>query len=169
MHKQTNPDANPDPLTGEPGAHPVGTGVGAAAAGAIGTAIGSAAGPVGAVAGAVVGSVVGGLVGKSAAEAFDPTVEDTYWRENYASRPYTQQGYSYEDYQPAYQMGYEGYDRYRNDNRTYDEVEPEFQRQYETEHRDHRLGWNHAKHAVRDAWDRVDDAAVVLFRKGWIK
>src|SRR4029077_18614744 len=37
-------DSNPDPITGEPGAHPVGTGVGAALAGA---AAGAAGGLVG--------------------------------------------------------------------------------------------------------------------------
>ena len=43
-------DANPDPITGQPGAHPVGTGVGAAAVGAAaGAGAGLVAGPVGVV------------------------------------------------------------------------------------------------------------------------
>src|SRR4051812_49056202 len=85
----TSTDTNPDPITGEPGSHPVGTGVGAAAVGAAaGAAGGAMAGPVGAVAGAVVGAVAGGLGGKSIAESIDPTAEDAYWRENYSSRPY---------------------------------------------------------------------------------
>ncbi|NJL23055.1 MAG: hypothetical protein HC895_23115, partial [Leptolyngbyaceae cyanobacterium SM1_3_5] len=37
-------DSNPDPITGEPGAHPVGTGIGAAGAGAAGAAIGGVVG-----------------------------------------------------------------------------------------------------------------------------
>src|SRR5438105_822724 len=42
----TSTDANRDPITGEPGAHPVGTGVGTAAGGAAaGAAGGAAAGP----------------------------------------------------------------------------------------------------------------------------
>ena len=62
-------DANRDPISGEPGAHPVGTGVGAAAGGAAaGAAGGLVGGPIGAAAGAVVGGVVGGLAGKSIAE-----------------------------------------------------------------------------------------------------
>src|SRR5947208_1092212 len=36
-------DANPDPITGEPGAHPVGVGIGAAAGGAAAGALGGAA------------------------------------------------------------------------------------------------------------------------------
>ncbi|MBF2028109.1 MAG: hypothetical protein IGS48_15305 [Oscillatoriales cyanobacterium C42_A2020_001] len=149
-------DANRDPITGQPGAHPVGTGLGAAAAGTIGTALGAIAGPVGAGVGAVAGSVVGGLVGKSTAEVFDPTIEDTYWRENYTSRPYVQPGYSYDDYHPAYRTGYEGYHRYYADGRTYEEVEPELQRDYETNYRTSRVGWNDAKHATRDAWERIE-------------
>ncbi len=40
---------NPDPITNEPGAHPIGTGVGAVAGGAAGAAAGAAiGGPVGA-------------------------------------------------------------------------------------------------------------------------
>ena len=80
-------DTNPDPLTGERSSHPVGTGVGAAALGAAGTAIGAAAGPVGAAVGAVIGGVAGGLAGKAIAEQIDPTLEESYWRETYTSRP----------------------------------------------------------------------------------
>jgi hypothetical protein len=152
-----NPDANPDPITGESGAHPVGTGVGAASAGAVGTAIGGAVGgPVGAVVGAVVGSVAGGLVGKSAAEAIDPTVETDYWKNNYNSRPYYESDYTYDDYEPAYRTGFEGYRTHYG--RTYDDVEPELQRDYERNHGGGRLAWEKAKHATRDAWDRVERA-----------
>ncbi|MES2571719.1 MAG: hypothetical protein V4710_16905, partial [Verrucomicrobiota bacterium] len=43
-------DLNRDPITGEPGSHPVATGAGAAGGGAAGAAIGTAvAGPVGTV------------------------------------------------------------------------------------------------------------------------
>src|SRR4051794_13647241 len=81
-------DANRDPLSGAPGAHPVGVGAGAASAGAAGAAVGGVVGgPVGAAVGGAVGAVAGGLAGKGAAEAVNPTVEDEYWRRNYASRP----------------------------------------------------------------------------------
>lgn len=148
-------DANRDPITGQPGAHPVGTGIGAAAAGTIGAAVGAPAGPIGAAIGAVVGSVVGGLIGKGAAETFDPTVEDTYWRDNYKSRPYVKPDHSYDDYHPAYRTGYEGYTRYSNRGQNFHEVEPDLQRDYETNHTSSRVGWNDAKYAAQDAWDRV--------------
>ena len=74
--------------------HPVGTGVGAAAGGiAAGALAGTmAAGPVGTVVGAAVGAVAGGLAGKGIAEAIDPTVEETYWRKTFSSRPYVKGG-----------------------------------------------------------------------------
>src|SRR5262245_36683364 len=82
-------DPNPDPITGEHGAHPVGVGVGAAATGAATGALGGAmAGPVGAVVGAVGGAIAGAMAGKGVAEAIDPTIEDDYWRANYHTRPY---------------------------------------------------------------------------------
>src|SRR5436190_23626440 len=88
------PDANRDPITGAPGAHPVGTGLGAAAGGmAAGAAVGSVAGPVGTAVGAAAGAVVGGLAGKGIAEMIDPTAEEAYWRENYTLQPYYEKGY----------------------------------------------------------------------------
>ncbi len=148
-------DANRDPISGEPGAHPVGTGVGAAGAGSVATVIGGVVGgPVGAVVGAVVGSVVGGLAGKEVAEQIDPTFEDNHWRENYSSRPYVEEGSTYEDYQLAYRVGYEGYDRYAHTGQDYKDIEIALQRDYES-NQTGGLAWEKAKHAVRDAWDRA--------------
>lgn len=58
---------SPDPITGEPGAHPVGVGVGALSAGVAGAAIGSIGGPIGVLIGAAIGAVAGGLAGKEVA------------------------------------------------------------------------------------------------------
>ena len=48
MNSDKNPenehDTNRDPISGEPGAHPVGTGIGAAGAGTIGTVVGGVIG-----------------------------------------------------------------------------------------------------------------------------
>ncbi len=95
-------DVNPDPITGEPGAHPVGAGLGAAAGGAAArAAAGAVAGPIGAVAGAVIGGVAGGLAGKGIAEQIDPTTEDAYWRDEYPKRDYYDSNVSYDDFAPA--------------------------------------------------------------------
>lgn len=154
-----NRDANLDPISGEPGAHPVGTGVGAASAGAVGTAIGGAVGgPVGAVVGAVVGSVVGGLAGKNAAENINPTVEDEYWQNNHTSRPYYDKTHDYNEYQPAYRAGYEGYGRYGTTGRTYEDAEPDLRSGYEKDRGGAGLAWDKAKYAAKDAWHRVENA-----------
>ena len=145
---------NRDPLSDEPGAHPVGVGVGAAAGGmAAGAAVGTVAGPVGTVVGAAVGAIVGGLAGKGVAESIDPTAEDAYWRENYASRDYVSSDRSYDDYGPAY--GY-GVSRYQGD-RSFEDVEPELAEDWMGSRGTSSLGWGEASPAARDAWDRLDN------------
>lgn len=141
-----------DPISGAPGAHPVGVGVGAAAGGmAAGAAVGTVAGPVGTAIGAAVGAVVGGLAGKGVAEAVDPTVEEAYWRENYASRDYVGAGQSYDDYGPAYRYGVSRYDR----DRSFEDMEPELAEGWTAERDTSTLGWGEASPAARDAWERV--------------
>src|ERR1043166_752127 len=78
--KERRRDSNPDPITGEPGSHPIGVGVGGGSGAAAGAAVGGAVGgPIGAAVGGVVGAVAGGLAGKGVAEKIDPTVEEAYW------------------------------------------------------------------------------------------
>jgi len=154
--KELDGDANRDPLSDAPGAHPVGVGAGAAGAGAAGAAMGGAVGgPIGAVVGAAVGAVAGGLAGKGVAESINPTVEDEHWRENYASRPYAKADRKYEEYRPAYQYGWESWKKNRG--RSYDEVEPELERGWVGARGTSGLEWPEARHATRDAWKRVDE------------
>lgn len=150
-------DANRDPISGKPGAHPVGVGAGAAAGGAAGAAIGSVVGPVGTVVGATIGAVAGGLAGKSAAEAANPTnptVEDAHWRSNYNKTSYYETGRAYNDYEPAYRTGYEGRTRYTG--KRYEEVESDLERDYNKARGNSTLAWDNAKHATKDAWHRVE-------------
>lgn len=150
-------DANLDPLSGAPGAHPVGVGVGAASAGVVGAVAGAAVGgPVGAVVGAAIGSVAGGFAGKGVAEMVDPTLETTYWRENYATRPYYDAATPYEHYEPAYRYGWEARDRYEG--KPFSAVESDLERGWDKAKGASSLAWQKAKHATRDAWDRVERA-----------
>lgn len=149
-------DANRDPITGEPGSHPVGTGLGAAGGAAAGAAIGAVGGPIGMAVGGVTGAIVGGLTGHAVAESIDPTVEDAYWKDNYSSRPYAERDVPYDTWRPAYRTGYEGYSRYRG--KKYDEVESDLQRDYEKVKGNSSLTWEKAKRATRDAWHRVEEA-----------
>ncbi|MBA2675899.1 PA2169 family four-helix-bundle protein [Ramlibacter sp.] len=146
-------DLNRDPITDEPGAHPVGTGVGAAGGAMAGAAAGAIAGPVGMAIGGVIGAVVGGLAGKAAAEAVNPTAEETHWRENYTKEPYYQNGRSFDDYGPAYRLGVNGRTQSPDEWTT---VEPRLASEWESTRGNSTLNWNDASPAARAAWDRVD-------------
>jgi hypothetical protein len=146
-------DENRDPITGAPGSHPVGTGLGAAGGGAAGVAVGAAVGgPVGGLVGGAVGAIVGGLTGKAAAEKIDPTVEADYWRNEYRTRPYARDE-TWETYEPAYRYGWESRARYQEER--WDDVEPRLESDWREHRGDSSLGWDRAKHATRDAWDRL--------------
>lgn len=152
-----NPDANRDPLSGAPGFHVVGTGVGAVVGGAAaGAATGTVAGPVGTVVGAAIGAVVGGLAGKSVAEAIDPTREHSYWSENFSGRDYVEKGSSFNDYGPAYDFGVNARSRYPG--RNFDDVESNMSGDWNASRGASSLGWDRAKHAARDAWNRISPA-----------
>ena len=154
--KGKEPDANRDPISGKPGAHPFGTGMGAAGGAAAGAAAGGAiGGPPGALVGGTVGAVAGGLGGKAAAESVNPTVEDAYWRDSYKTRPYVA-GESYDRWRPAYQYGWQSYGRYRR--QKFDEVEQELRKGWEKTEYAGSLGWEKAKNAARDAWHRIERA-----------
>ena len=149
-------DANRDPITGEPGSHPVGVGAGTTAGAIAGAAAGAVAGPAGAVAGAVLGGVAGGFGGKAAAEWVNPSVEEKYWRENYRSRPYVDEDDSFDSYAPAYETGYLGFAKYGPEGKSYDEVESELREDYENQGDDLDLTWEDARGATRDAWSRAE-------------
>jgi hypothetical protein len=127
---------------------------GVAGGAAAGAAAGGMTGPVGAVVGAAVGAVIGAVAGRKM--NVDHVAEDTYWRDNYASRPYVQQGTTYDDYSPAYRYGAESFTKYPG--RTFDEVEPDLQRDWGTSRGASKLEWEHAKHASRDAWHRLGNS-----------
>ena len=144
---------NPEPITKAHGSHLVGTGIGAVAGGAAaGAAVGTVAGPVGTVAGAAVGAVVGGLAGKGLAEVMNPTIEDAYWRENHSRQAYAK-GRLYDDYGPAYRIGYEGYAQYGANEGTFEEREVELRKSYEATQP--KLAWGEARLASRAAWQRL--------------
>lgn len=146
---------NLDPITGTPGAHPVGAGVGATGGGLAGAAIGAAGGPIGAGIGIAVGAVAGGLAGKAVAEKVDPTAEDAYWRANYTTRSYVKKGDPYDAYEAGYRTAYENYGQYKG--RSFEEAEKELRTDHEKRVGAKGANWEKAKHAARDAWQRMED------------
>lgn len=118
--------SNLDPLSDEPGAHPVGTGVGA---------------------------VVGGLAGKATAEMANPTAQDAYWRQSHTRESYYQPGLSYEqDYRPAYALGWSPVGAAGG---PFEAVEPRLRERWERERELSSLDWDQARAPARAAWERL--------------
>ena len=92
----------------------------------------------------------------SSSYSVDPTAQDSYWRSAYASEPYYNKQYGYDDYAPAYKLGYEGRGRYAG--RSYDQAESELSSDWDNFKGKSRLMWNDAKQAVRAGWHRVERA-----------
>ena len=154
MEKDEASAMNRDPITGAPGSHPVGTGLGAAGGAAAGAAAGSIVGPVGTLVGGAVGAVVGGLVGKGAGEAINPTAEETYWHGAYVNEPYYNPQYQYNDYAPAYRLGYQG--RSQNTTKSFEESQDVLRSEWERARGESRMTWEEARPASEAAWNRVN-------------
>lgn len=141
------------PLAGTPEAQPAAPGTGVILGGLAGFAAGTVlGGPVGTTAGPsmVAGAMAGGFIGGMAGEKIDPDQEDTYWREHHPLEPYAT-GRPYEEFEPAYRSGYEGYSRHGGNK--FSEVEADIQRDYESF--SVTLPWSKARPAAEAAWRRV--------------
>lgn len=151
---------NRDPLTGEPGSHPVATaigtvvgiGAGVAAAIASGAVSGAALGPVGAAIGALAGGVFGGGVGHAIGEDLHPT-QIVWWKENYLSRPYVKSTHGFDAYEPAYWYGIRAHALYPE--AEFDMLEPSLGNNWNAERAGSTLEWDDAVPAVRDAYERA--------------
>lgn len=128
-----------------------------------GIAAGKKAGGKDTVAEVVVGVVSGGIsagmnaAGKTAAKPVNPTAEHEFWRKECATRPDCAYGTPYEQYAPAFQYGWESQASHKG--KTFKEVEPQLEREWEARRGPSRLNWNQVKSATRDAWQRVEKAA----------
>ncbi len=152
----TREDVTADPLVGRP-THPLAAGIGAVVlGGASGAAVGSVAGPIGTFVGAAIGAIGGALGGEAIASSFDQAAEDEHWRNHYAKRPYVPQDARYDDYGPAYRYGATSYSRLSG--RDFADVESELSGGWEGARGASVLQWEQAKHAARDAWERVHGA-----------
>lgn len=88
--------------------------------------------------------------------AFDPDIEDAFWRDNYAARPYVQQGTTYDDYRDAYRYGWES--RLNRADGRFEDAANDLERGWDKARAKSKLGWAEVKEAVRDAWHRVENA-----------
>jgi hypothetical protein len=86
---------------------------------------------------------------------------DPYFRQDYGTR-YASRGQSYEYYRPGYYYGYQlaTSDRYRG--RSWDEVEVDARRDWESRYSG-QGAWEDFKDSVRDAWNRVSEGVRETF------
>ena len=154
--KYTDPNAHE--LGGTLGATVGGVAAGIGAGVAAGAAIGGLGGPVGAVVGAAIGGAIGGKAGEAVAREVNPTEEEQYWSQEYRSRPYVAEGSDYEAYRPAYRYGAESTTKFEN--RAFDDVEADLERNWQKARGTSSLEWNDAREPVRDAYLRVQNRAI---------
>ena len=83
-------------------------------------------------------------------------LEDLYWSGNYWKEPYFRADYDYEDYAPAYCVGYSGYAQYGG---RFEDAEKSLCANFIRIKGDSRLTWDEAVDAVRMAWERAAWAA----------
>ncbi len=127
---------------------------------AIGGAIGHAATVAkDAVVGAVASAAAAGkrAVGALTAAPLNPTAEHEYWRKEHLSRPYFTQGTPYEQYGPAFQYGWQSFAT--SHGKTFNDVEPQLARDWESHRGLSKLNWSMVKGATHDAWQRAEKTA----------
>ena len=80
--------------------------------------------------------------------------ENTYWRENFTSRPYYSATRKYNVYEPAYRYGYDTFNR--NTNTRYDDLnQEELRKGWEQARGNSTLSWEGAQDATRDSYTRM--------------
>jgi len=131
--------------------HNLATGVGAGGGAAAGIAAGAAAGPVGMAAGGAIGALAGGMAGQGIGTLLNPSEERVYWQDHYRNEAYFNPTFDYDDYEPAYMLGYTARQRYRG---TWEELKDQLERDWETVKGKSRMAWEHAKDAVRAAYEK---------------
>ncbi len=131
--------------------HPLAGGVGAVSGGIAGAAIGSAIGPLGTATGAMLGAAIGTIAAKGIADGIDPDAETGYWERRYQEEPYHDSRYGFEDYGPAYQLGWRNY----QSEMPFEAAEKQMSEEWERGKGSSQLGWGQARHAAKAGWDRV--------------
>jgi len=84
-----------------------------------------------------------------------PADEILYWRETYSREPYYEQGRLYEDYGPAYELGWLGYRQYGGD---FEVADRALANDWDMRKGVSDLSWEQARPATRAAWQRAHNA-----------
>lgn len=78
--------------------------------------------------------------------------EDEFWSLAHARAPYARPDRDFDDYRPAYRIGYTGRRRFLG---SFQDAEPVLMAEWEACKGSSRLGWRDARHAARAAWNHV--------------
>jgi len=80
--------------------------------------------------------------------------ENTYWRENYSSRPYYNRSRNYSVYEPAYRYGVDLYSR--NPGRSFEDLsQSDLNSGWSSSRGTSDMDWQTAEPATRDAYNRL--------------
>ncbi len=88
-----------------------------------------------------------------------PEVEDAYWQSAYWAQPYYRSDLGYDDYAPAFCVGYIGYAQYGG---RFEEAEKSLCANWVRIKGDSRLEIEEALLAIRAAWDHAANAQVAV-------
>jgi hypothetical protein len=91
----------------------------------------------------------------------DPQVHEAYWQTVYWGESYYRREYDYEDYAPAYCVGYIGYAQYGGD---FADAEKSLCANWLRVKGTSRLGLDEAMQAIRAAWTHAEQAAAAHVR-----
>ncbi|GAA5122020.1 hypothetical protein JIN84_01485 [Luteolibacter yonseiensis] len=154
--KANNDVEAPEEAIYAPESHPVAGGIGALGGAAAGAALGAGLGPLGAVTGAVIGVACGAIAGKAIAAGIDPEAEDVYWQKQYRHEPYYESEYAYDDYGPAYRLGWQLYSPHQS----FEAAEKVMSDEWAQGRGSSKLEWNQARHAAKAGWSRIGSLQV---------
>lgn len=136
--------------------HSIGAGTGATAGVVSGAVVGAAAGPIGSAIGALIGGIAGAKAGDAIAEKVNPTEFDAYWAKNYKTTSYYNSKYGWNDYAPAYGLGYHARTRFHGNR--FEDIDDKLEAAWERAKGKSRMAYNEARDAVRDGWHHVERA-----------
>ena len=86
------------------------------------------------------------------ARVINPMAEDAYWRAAFRNEPYYQPDLGFEDYSPAYRVGYTA--PLRRDG-SFNTLERSLAQDFDQVRGPSRLSWEQARQATRAAWERA--------------
>ncbi|WP_374321405.1 hypothetical protein [Pseudoxanthomonas kaohsiungensis] len=89
------------------------------------------------------------IPGRAPVDAFP---DSGYWNQQFRSEPYFLEGDSYDDYEPAYRLGYQA--RHQHPGRDFDSLDEQLQRDWAASKGLSRLDWQRARQAALRAWER---------------